>query len=148
MGVFTLPFSCFGGTQQVSIAQSTQLLGRVGQFHVGTRSDVLSSRSGMLLLQEFVKQLQVAQTVDEELQVKVRQRGYSESEAVLALVYNLVSGGQGLSDLEVLRGDEGTQQLLGVKSLLAPTTAGEFLRRFDIGDIRDLMRVNRLVQAR
>lgn len=132
----------------MSIAQSTQFLGRVGQFHVGTRSEVLSSRAGMLLLQEFVQQLQVAQTLDEELQVKVRQRGYSESEAVLALVYNLVSGGQSLSDLEVLRGDAGTRQLLGLGSILAATTAGEFLRKFDIGDIRDLMRVNRLLQAR
>jgi len=64
------------------------------------------------------------------------------------LVYNLVSGGTCLSDLEVLRGDAGTQQLLEVESLLAPTTAGEFLRKFDLGDITDLARVNRLLQER
>jgi hypothetical protein len=108
----------------------------------------LSSHAGLVLLQEFAQQLQVAQTLDEQLQVKSRERGYSEAEAVLAMVYNLVSGGTCLSDLEVLRGDAGTQQLLGVESLLAPTTAGEFLRKFDMGDIADLCRVNRLLQER
>ena len=126
----------------------TQQLGRVGKFNVGTRSDVLSSHSGLLLCHELVQHLQVASTLNAELRVKVRQRGYSAAEAVLGLVYNLVSGGSCLSDLNVLRGDPGTQRLLGVDALLAPTTAGEFLRKFDIGDIRDLQRANRLLQAR
>lgn len=39
-------------------------------------------------------------------------------------------------------------QLLGVQSILAPTTAGEFLRAFRIGDLCDLRRVNRLVAER
>jgi hypothetical protein len=46
-----------------------------------------------------------------------------------------------LSDLEVLRGDPGTQELLDAAGILAPTTAGEFLRKFDIGDVQDLQRV-------
>jgi len=80
----------------------TQRLGRVGKFHVATRSDLLSSHAGLVLVQEFAQQLQVAKTLDEQLQVKSRERGYSEAQAVLALVYNVVSGGTCLSDLEVL----------------------------------------------
>jgi hypothetical protein len=97
---------------------------------------------------EFAPQLQVAKTLDEQLQVKSRQRGYSQAQAVLALVYNVVSGGTCWSDLEVLRGDAGTQQLLEVESLLGPTTAGQFLPKFDLGDIADLSRLNRLLQER
>jgi hypothetical protein len=63
-------------------------------------------------------------------------------------VYNLVLGGEHLSDLAVLRGDAGTQELLGVESVLAPTTAGEFLRKFDIGDVHDLQRVHLRLQER
>jgi hypothetical protein len=145
MGVFRQPSFVFGGTHQVSIAHC---LGRVGKFQVCTRGDVLSSHAGVLLLQEFAQQLQVAQTLDEQLHIKRRERGYAESEAVLGLVYNLVLGGSCLRDLEVLRGDVGTQQLLGVTSILAPTTAGEFLRQWDMGDIHDLARANRLLQER
>lgn len=131
----------------MSIAQSAHALGKVGPFHVCTRSDVLSSHAGLLLLQEFVTHLQVTQTIEDHLHLKVRQRGYSEAQAVLALVYNLLSGGTCLRDLEVLRGDVGTQQLLGLDAVLAPTTAGEFLRKFHIGHIRDLQRINGLLQA-
>ena len=54
------------------------------------------------------------------------------------LVYNLILGGTHLSDLDVLRGDPGTQELLDAETILAPTTAGEFLWKFDIGDVQDL----------
>jgi hypothetical protein len=67
----------------------------------------------MVLVKEFADQLGVASIINEELKVKKRQRGYTEAEAVMGLVYNLVAGGDTLSDLEVLRGDSGTRQLRG-----------------------------------
>jgi hypothetical protein len=82
--------------------------------------------------------LGVEEVLDEELRVKVRECGYSEGQAIKGLVYNLV-GGNHLSD-EALRGDPGAQELLAAATILAPTTAGEFLRKFDIGDVHDLQR--------
>src|SRR5205823_3336236 len=95
-----------------------------------------------ILIKEFVEQLGVEKIVEEEMAVKRRERGYSESESTMGLVYNMIIGGECLSDLNVLRGDKGTQELLGVESIIAPTTAGEYLRKFDIGDILDLSRTN------
>ena len=46
----------------------------------------------------------------------------------------------------MLRGDPGTQELLDAERILAPTTAGEFLRKFDIGDVQDLHRVHLRLQ--
>jgi hypothetical protein len=57
-------------------------------------------------------------------------------------------GGEHLSDLEVLRGDQGTQELVEAAAILAPTTAGELLRKFDIGDVQDLQRVHLRLQQR
>src|SRR5713101_7607628 len=71
-----------------------------------------------------------------------------EGQAIGSLVYNLVLGGEHLSDLEVVRGDAGTQELVGAESVRAPTTAGEFLRKFDIGDVQDLQRVHLRLQPR
>lgn len=139
MGFTTTLFLLFGGTHQVSTGN---VIGRVGKFNVCVRSDQLCSHAGMLLVKAFADRLAVGQIINEELSVKSRQRGYSEAEAALSLVYNLIAGGESLRDLEVLRGDPGTKQLLGLEKVLAPTTAGEHLRKFTIGDIWDLQRVN------
>ncbi len=60
----------------------------------------------------------------------------------------MILGGEHWSDLEVLRGDPGTQELLNAEGMLAPTTAGEFLRKFAIGDVHDLQRVHLRLQER
>ena len=57
-------------------------------------------------------------------------------------------GAEHLSDLDVLHGDQGTQELLEAEAILAPTTAGEFLRKFDIGDVQDLQRMHLRLQQR
>jgi hypothetical protein len=127
---------------------SYKVMGKVGKFNICFRPERLTSHAGVVLLQDFAQRLGVAQVLDEELRVKTRERGYPESEAVGSLVYNTILGGSCLSDLEVLRGDQGTQELLGAERVLAPTTAGEFLRKFDIGDVHDLQRVNLRLQER
>jgi hypothetical protein len=122
------------------------VIGRVGKFNISFRDATLSSHAGIVLVKEFADSLAVPQVINSELSVKTRARGYSEAEAVLGMVYNLVAGGDSLSDLEVLRGDPGTRQLLGVEEIMAPQTAGEHLRKFSIGDLRDLQRSNRRLQ--
>jgi hypothetical protein len=127
---------------------TSNVIGRVANFNICSRSDVLSNRSGLLLLKDFMEQLQLDAVVDSQLHVKERERGYSEGQAIIALICNMISGGECLSDLNVLRGDPGTMQLLGLDSVIAPTTAGEFLRKFQLGDIHDLARINLLLQER
>jgi hypothetical protein len=124
------------------------LLGRVGKFNVCARRDKFSSHSGLVLIKEFVDRLGLSEILNTELSVKQRERGYSESEAVMSFVYSMIAGGESLRDLEVLRGDSGTKQLLEMEKVLAPTTAGEHLRKFDIGDIWDLQRVILLLQEK
>jgi hypothetical protein len=120
----------------------------VGKFNICFRPERLTSHAGTVLLHDFAQRLGVEQLLDAELRVKTRERGYGEGEAIGGLVYNLVLGGEHLSDLEVLRGDPGTQELLDAETILAPTTAGEFLRKFDIGDVQDLQRVHQQLQQR
>jgi hypothetical protein len=123
-------------------------VGKVGKFNICFRPERLTSHAGVVLLQDFAQRLGVAQVLDEELRVKTRERGYPESEAVGSLVSNTLLGGTCLSDLEGLRGDEGTQELVGVERVLAPPTAGEFLRKVDLGDVHDLQRGHLRLQER
>jgi Transposase DDE domain group 1 len=125
-----------------------KVVGKVGKFNICFRPEHLTSHAGTVLLHDFAQRWGVAQVVDEELHVKRRERGYGEGQAVGSLVYNLILGGEHLSDLEVLRGDRGTQELVEAEAVLAPTTAGEFLRKVDIGDVHDLQRVQGRLQER
>ena len=107
----------------------------------------LTAHAGIALLQDFVERIELPELIDRRLCLKDRERGYPESENILALCWNLILGGDSLRDLNVLRGDAGLCELIGVRSALAPTSAGELLRRFSIREIHALEGVLREVAA-
>jgi Transposase DDE domain group 1 len=117
---------------------NVNVMGKASGFNVCFEEVTLSNHAGIVLLRELADRLGVAELLDAELHVKERKRGYCESDSILSLCWNLILGGDCLSDLNVLRGDPGTRQLLGVETILAPTTAGEFLRKFDLGNLTRL----------
>jgi len=55
---------------------------------------------------------------------------YHESDHVLNIAYNVLTGGTCLEDIERLREDENYLDALGTERIPDPTTAGDFLRRF------------------
>ncbi|MGH9198497.1 MAG: IS1380 family transposase, partial [Acidimicrobiia bacterium] len=63
---------------------------------------------------------------------------YHESDHVLNIAYNVLAGGTCLEDIERLRNDETYTNALGATRIPDPTTAGDFLRRFDEPSIRGL----------
>jgi hypothetical protein len=56
---------------------------------------------------------------------------YFESDHVLSLAYNILTGGSCIEDLELLRNDEVYLNALGAQRIPDPTTAGDFCRRFE-----------------
>src|SRR5262249_33413226 len=97
-------------------------------------------------MRDFIGKLGVPELIDAHVTVKARERGDPASENLLSLCWNAILGGACLLDLNLLRGDPGLPELLGLKSVMAPTTAGEFLGKFTIGDLSDLRRL--IEQAR
>jgi hypothetical protein len=63
---------------------------------------------------------------------------YHESDHVLNIAYNVITGGTCLEDIERLRNDETYMNGLGAERIPDPTTAGDFLRRFSEDTILDL----------
>jgi hypothetical protein len=80
--------------------------------------------------------------------VKERERGYPESEHILALAANAFIGGDFVDDLEALRQDPVIQRAIGRKDIPDPTTAGDFCRRFTLGHILQFNRALEEIQRR
>lgn len=85
---------------------------------------------GLVLAQQFVRRLGVAQRLDGELKLFKRHAPYHESDHVLALAYTLYADGRCLEDQAVLQGSEAVRRLVGACRIPDPSTAGDFLRRF------------------
>jgi hypothetical protein len=94
---------------------------------------------GLGMLQAVVGAVGLREEIDESLHLLKRHLPYHESDHVLSLVYNVLTGGQCLEDLEARRSDEGFLNALGARRIPDPTTAGDFLRRFKAEDVCDLM---------
>jgi hypothetical protein len=94
---------------------------------------------GLGLLRQVVRSVGLDQQIDGRVHLLKRHLPYSESDHVLSLVYNVLSGGQCLEDVDVRRRDEAYLNALGAWRIPHPTTAGDFLRRFDEDSVLALM---------
>ena len=114
----------FGGSNiHYEMGDKTQVLGcgGIGAIHL------LSQKIGLVDL------------LNEKVKVLKRHLPYHESDHVLNVAYNLLAGGVRLEDIELRRQDECFLNGLGAQRIPDPTTAGDFTRRFEPGDIVDLM---------
>lgn len=79
--------------------------------------------------------------LDRDLHLLKRHLPYHESDHVLNIAYNILSGGTCLEDIELRRNDEVYLDALGAERIPDPTTAGDFCRRFEPADVESLMDV-------
>jgi hypothetical protein len=103
-----------------------------------TRATAAGGIGAMHLL---VRKLGLDRAIDYHLELLKFHLPYHESDHVLNMAYNLLAGGACLEHLELLRNDEAYLDALGARRIPDPTTAGDFCRRFDRGDIDLLQEV-------
>lgn len=99
-------------------------------MEVADRSTV-TPYGGLALALAFLRRFRVAQAIDERVQVLKLHLPYHESDHVIAQALNLYVGGSCIEDQAELQHDEGVLRMLGACRLPDPTTAGDFLRRFE-----------------
>ena len=100
-----------------------------------TMEDPLTVHTGLSLFYAMPEALEIPRTLDKHIHGKDRERGYQESEDILALAANAFIGGDFLDDLEALREDVALQNAIGPKDIPDPTTAADFCRQFTLGYI-------------
>jgi len=93
------------------------------------QAETLTARAGLTLVPETMQALELDRAIDEALQIKQRDSGYSEAELVTAIVLLLAAGGECLDDIRVLAADEGLCRLLG-RTPPSPDTLRHFLDAF------------------
>lgn len=103
---------------------------------------------GLGLIQQFAGSVELAKSIDRHVTVLKRHLPYFESDHIMNLTYNLLSGGQCLQDLEARRNDVGYLDAVGARRIPDPTTAGDFLRRFKTSDVEDLLAAVAQVRTR
>jgi hypothetical protein len=95
--------------------------GGIGAFHL------LACHSGLV------------DAINENVHLLKRHLPYHESDHVLNIAYNTLTGGTCLDDIELRRNDETFMDGLGVERIPDPTTAGDFTRRFAEKDVVELL---------
>ncbi len=105
---------------------------RLPRLHVeiAERSTV-TPYGGLALATALLKRFRVAQEIDERVHVLNIHLPFHESDHVLAQALSLYVGGECLEDQAALQHDEGALRMLGACRIPDPTTAGDFLRRFE-----------------
>jgi hypothetical protein len=105
---------------------------RLPRLHVeiAPRSTV-TPYGGLALAEAFLKHFRVAQQIDQRVRVLKLHLPFYESDHILAQALNLYVGGECLEDQAALQHDEGVLRMLGACRIPDPTTAGDFLRRFE-----------------
>jgi hypothetical protein len=98
---------------------------------------------GLALVLAFVKSFDVVKRLNEALSLLKVWLPYSEADHVLALTYSLYVGGRHLEDMADLQQNEAVLRMTGACRLPDPTTAGDFLRRFDELDRKNLRALER-----
>jgi hypothetical protein len=100
-----------------------------------------TAAGGIGAIHLLTRKLGLNQAIDRQLSLLKMHLPYHESDHVLSIAYNLLAGGTCLEHLELLRNDEAYLDALGARRIPDPTTAGDFCRRFDAGDIDRLQEV-------
>jgi len=94
---------------------------------------------GLGAMHDLARRVGLVDALDARLNVLKQPRPYFDSDHVLNLAYNALCGGQVLEDIEIRRNDLVFLDALGARSIPDPTTAGDYCRRFEAGDVQRLM---------
>ena len=86
---------------------------------------------GIGAMHTMVQALGLDAAINDALHLLKMHAPYHESDHVLNLAYNILTGGDCVEDLERLRENETYMDGIGAERIPDPTTAGDFCRRFD-----------------
>lgn len=98
-------------------------------------------------IMRLVEDVGLVHAINKGLGILKVARPYQDSDHVLNIALNLLCGGNVLEDIETRRNDSAFLDALGARAIPDPTTAGDFVRRFDEAAIWRLMHIVNTVRT-
>jgi hypothetical protein len=108
------------------------------KYEMAERSGAIA-HGGIGAVHQLATKSGLVESIDQGLDVLKLHRPYHESDHVLNIAYNIMCGGRVLDDIEIRRNDEAYLDAFGAEAIPAPSTAGDFCRRFLDSDVEALM---------
>jgi hypothetical protein len=99
-------------------------------YEMSGRSEAIGM-GGIGAIHTMVSKLELAKDINKEVKLLKTHIPYHESDHVLNIAYNVITGGTCLEDIERLRNDVNYMDAINAELIPDPTTEGDFLRRFD-----------------
>jgi hypothetical protein len=99
------------------------------QYEIAQRTRGLSS-GGIGVIHQIARTVGLIDALDRNVRLLKVHLPYHESDHILNIAYNVMTGGTCLEDLELRRNNEVYMNALGARRIPDPTTAGDFCRRF------------------
>src|SRR4030066_1333762 len=100
------------------------------QYQIAERARAIGF-GGIGALHKLVCKLGLDRAINKNIVLLKVHVPYWESDHVLNIAYNVLTGGVCMEDIERLRNDETYMNAFNAERIPDPTTAGDFLRRFD-----------------
>ncbi len=113
------------------------------RFQVARTKHLLTSRSGLVCLEELMERTGVRQLVDQHFPSPMSNRGFLASDFVRCMMLSLHEGGTCLDDVQHIRDDVGLRKLLNLNAVPGPECMGKWLRRMGYKGVEALVEVNR-----
>src|SRR3954452_10007232 len=107
-------------------------------YEVGGNEDA-TAYGGIAAMHRLVRKVGLVEAINTRLKLLKIHLPYYESDHVLNMAYNVLTGGTRLEDIERLRHDVAYMNALGADLIPDPTTAGNFCRRFTEAEVVALM---------
>ena len=107
-------------------------------YEMGEKVNAISC-GGIGAIHKMVQWSGLVKGINAQLKLLKCHVPYHESDHVLNMAYNILSGGKRLEDIELNRNNEAYMDALGAQRIPDPTTAGDFTRRFSAEDTITLM---------
>ena len=109
-------------------------------YEMSDRTQATGS-GGIGAIHKMVTNLELDKAINDALHLLKIHAPYFESDHILNMAYNVLTGGTCIEDIERLRSDETYMNGIGAERIPDPTTAGDFTRRFGVASIIRLMEV-------
>lgn len=101
------------------------------KIEIDFTDDKITSSGGSVFLSRTAANLGLPKLLGSALGLKVRDRGASDSEMMLSLIYSLANGDGAISDVDRLGADQPRRDVLDLERVPDHRRLGEYLCRFD-----------------